>query len=99
MFASTLAKAKRIQWLKPNYIIIEPPELVGGKVSVSKAKPNLIFNVHRGLKTPFLVGAGIKTREDVKTAIKLGASGIAVSSAITKARNPGKVLRELITLK
>ncbi|MFH1585186.1 MAG: triose-phosphate isomerase [archaeon] len=96
VFASTLSKAKRIQWLKPDYIIIEPPELVGGKVSVSKARPQLIYNVYKNLKVPFLVGAGIKTREDVMTAMKLGASGIAVSSAITKARNPGKVLGELM---
>ena len=34
--------------------------------------------------------------EDVKIAMKLGASGIAVSSAITKAKNPAKKLRELI---
>jgi thiamine monophosphate synthase len=28
--------------------------------------------------------------------MKLGASGIAVSSAITKAKNPGKALKELM---
>jgi triosephosphate isomerase len=44
----------------------------------------------------FLVGAGIKDNNDLKIAIRLGASGIALSSAITTSKNPGKVLRELL---
>ena len=85
-----------IQKLKPNYLIIEPPELVGGKVSISKSKPDLIQKIAKELKTKFIVGAGIHTSEDIKTAIKLGAFGIAISSAITKAKNPSSVLRKLI---
>ena len=96
VFAKDLKEAKKIQKLKPNYLIIEPPELVGGKISVSKAKPDLIEKISKELKTKFIVGAGIHTKEDVKVAMKLGASGIAISSAITKAKNPGKKLRELI---
>jgi len=96
VFAKNLKEAKKIQKLKPDYIIIEPPELVGGKVSVSKAKPALIKKIAKELKTKFLVGAGIHTREDVKTAMTLGASGIAISSAITKAKNPEKKLKELL---
>ena len=96
VFAKDLKQAKQIQKLKPNYLIIEPPELVGGKVSISKSKPDLIQKIAKELKTKFIVGAGIHTNEDVKTAIKLGASGIAISSAITKAKNPMGVLRSLI---
>ena len=96
VFAKNLKEAKKIQKLKPDYLIIEPPELVGGKISVSKSKPNLIKKIAKELKTGFLVGAGIHTKEDVKIAMKLGASGIAVSSAITKAKNPGKKLREFL---
>src|SRR3989339_682076 len=48
------------------------------------------------LKYPFIVGAGIKTNDDLKIAMKLGARGIAVSSAITQARNPEKSLREMV---
>jgi thiamine monophosphate synthase len=42
------------------------------------------------------VGAGIKTKEDIDKSIKLGASGVAFSSVITTARNPRKVLKELL---
>ncbi len=96
VFASSLSEAKKIKKLNPSYLVIEPPELVGGKVSVSKAKPELIKNIAKKLKCKFLVGAGIHNREDVKIAMKLGASGIAVSSAICEAKNPGKKLREMI---
>ena len=96
VFAANLKEAKKIKKLKPDYLIIEPPELVAGKISVSKAKPELIENIKKKLKYPFLVGAGIKTSEDVKIAMKLGAKGIAISSAITKAKNPAKKLRELL---
>jgi len=96
VFAKDLKEAKKIQKLKPDYLVVEPPELVGGKKSVSKSKPELIKKIAKKLKRGFLVGAGIHNREDVKIAMKLGASGIAVSSAITKARNPGKKLRELM---
>jgi triosephosphate isomerase (TIM) len=96
IFASSLGEAEKIQKLKPNYIAIEPPELVGGTKSVSSEKPELIKEIKSRIKMKFLVGAGIHNKEDVIIACKLGASGIAVSSAITKAKNPGKKLRELI---
>ena len=96
VFASTLKEAEKIQKLKPDYLAIEPPELVGGNKSVSTEKPELIRKIKNKIKMKFLVGAGVHTYEDVVIACKLGASGIAVSSAITKAKNPRKKLRELI---
>ena len=70
--------------------------MVAGKVSISKSKPKLIEEIGKKLKYDFVVGAGIKTSDDLKIAMKLGANGIAISSAITKAKNPAKKLRELI---
>jgi len=96
VFAGNLRQAKKIKKLNPDYLIIEPPELVAGKVSVSSAKPGLIKKISKKLKSKFIVGAGIKSRKDVEIAIELGASGIAVSSAITKSKNPEKVLKDLI---
>ena len=95
VFASDLEEAKKIEKLAPDYIAVEPPELVGGKVSVSSSRPELISDVAKNLKSKFLVGAGIKNYNDLKKAMELGASGIAVSSAITTAANPSLVLREM----
>jgi len=96
VFVKDLKQAIKIKKLKPNYLIYEPPELVAGKLSVSKAKPKTIEKIAKRLKYPFLIGAGIKTKKDIDIAIKLGASGIAISSVITKAKNPEKKLRELL---
>ena len=97
IFASDLNLAKKIERLHPDILIVEPPELVAGKISVSSAKPNLIKNISQALKMKFLVGAGIHTRKDVDIALKLGASGIAVSSSVMKARNPLAELKRLLS--
>ncbi|MAF50674.1 MAG: triose-phosphate isomerase [Nanoarchaeota archaeon] len=96
IFAKDVESGKKFSKLKPNYICIEPPNLVGGKVSVSTAKPELIENSVKKIKAKVLVGAGIHSREDVLVAKRLGAYGVALSSAVCKSNNPGKVLRELI---
>lgn len=96
VFVSNLREAKKIEKLKPNFLIYEPPELVGGKVSVSSSKSEIIERIAKSTKTRFLVGAGIKTKEDIDKAIRLGASGVAFASVITTARNPKKVLKKLI---
>jgi triosephosphate isomerase (TIM) len=96
VFAGDVTEAKKIESLNPDYIAVEPPELVGGDISVSTAKPELISNVAKALKSKFLVGAGIKNYNDIKISMGLGASGIAVSSAITTAENPALVLKEFL---
>ena len=96
VFASTIKEAVIIEKLKPDYLVYEPPELVGGKISVSKAKPDVISKISKKLKMKFLVGAGVHTREDVVVAMKLGASGFAVSSAVVNALDAAKKLRELM---
>lgn len=96
VFAANLKEAKKIERLKPDYLIVEPPELVAGNVSVSEAKPEFIKKIADNLKGDFIVGAGIKTGKDVEKALELGARGIAVSSAVTKAKNPGKVLKDFL---
>jgi len=96
VFASSISEAKKIEKLKPDYLVYEPPELVAGKLSVSEAKPEIIKKIKKEIKMPFLVGAGIHSKKDIETAIKLGASGIAVSSAVVLAKNPDKKLRELL---
>ena len=98
VFAKNIKEIKKFSLLKPDYIVIEPPELVGGDISVSKAKPKLIRKSVLATKLPVLCGAGIKTKEDVVKALELGVIGIGLSSGILKAKNPGKVLREITNI-
>jgi len=88
---------KDIAKIKPDIIAYEPPELIGGNVSVSSAKPEIIEKgVELCGKIPMLVGAGVKTGEDVKRACELGARGILVASGVVKANNPEKALFDFI---
>lgn len=95
--ASTPEMAVKIAKFKPDMIAIEPPELIGGKISVSEAEPEVITRTTRKIKNiPILCGAGVHTRKDVQHALKLGAKGILIAHAITNAKNPAKVLKELL---
>ena len=94
------SQAEKIAKLNPDFIAIEPPELIGGDVSVSTAQPDIIVKTVEKVKKvnniPVLCGAGVKTKEDVEKAIELGAEGILIASGITKAKNPQKALEQLI---
>jgi triosephosphate isomerase len=85
--------------LKPDFIAIEPPELIGTGISVSKAKPEvvkgtvqLVRNINAGVV--ILCGAGISSGEDVLAALRLGAQGVLVASGIVKAKDPYAVMFE-----
>ena len=80
-----------------DFIAYEPPELIGGNISVSKAKPDIIKNLTNEIDN-LLVGAGIKTKEDVKKSLELGAKGVLVASGVVKAKEPYKILEDWITL-
>ncbi|BFH72433.1 triose-phosphate isomerase [Sulfurisphaera javensis] len=86
--------------LKPDAILIEPPELIGSGRAVSKERPEVITKaVDEVKKVPgvyLLAGAGITTGEDVYKAIQLGADGIGVASAVMKAENPEKVVEDFV---
>jgi triosephosphate isomerase len=98
--ANTPELAAKIARFSPDFIAIEPSELIGSEKSVSTAKPEIISGtikkVQKVNKVPVLCGAGVKDGNDVRVALKLGAAGILASSHIVKAKEPEKVLKELI---
>ncbi|MBD3330069.1 triose-phosphate isomerase, partial [Candidatus Peregrinibacteria bacterium] len=96
--ANTPEYAHKVKGWAPDLIAVEPPELIGGDVSVSKAEPKIIEDsvafVGEGRT---LVGAGVKNSEDVKIAIALGASGVLLASGITKSEDPYNSLMDLVS--
>ncbi len=92
--AATIAK------LNPDYILIEPPELIGTSASISKTKPDIIRRTVELVKSVnpnvgIICGAGVSTGEDAAIAKKLGAAGVAAASAIAKAKNPESVIEDI----
>ena len=45
-----------------------------------------------------LTGAGISTGEDVKKALELGTVGVLLASGVTKAKDPEKAIKNLVSL-
>ncbi|HLG25449.1 MAG TPA: triose-phosphate isomerase [Candidatus Gracilibacteria bacterium] len=88
---------KAVSELNPDLVAIEPPELIGGDISVSQAEPQLIQDAVAMIgKGKVIVGAGVKTADDVRLALEYGASGVLVSSGVARSMDPEKALRELI---
>ncbi|MFQ6063913.1 MAG: triose-phosphate isomerase [Candidatus Bathyarchaeia archaeon] len=85
--------------LKPDMLAVEPPELIGTGIPVSKAKPDVVSGTVELVKevnsdVVVLCGAGITRGEDVSAALRLSTEGVLVASGIVKAKNPYKVLLE-----
>lgn len=84
--------------LEPTYVAYEPPELIGGDISVSTAKPELITECvektqERGV--PLIVGAGVKNGQDVRISKDLGAVGVLVASGVVKADDQETAVKDL----
>ena len=101
--SNNVATTAALAALGPDYVAIEPPELIGGKISVSEANPDIItgsVDVVRKINpdVKVLTGAGIHSGKCVKTAVELGTDGVLLASSVVKAEDPAAVLRDLVSL-
>ncbi len=97
--ASNLEEIKEIAEFGPDMIAYEPPELIGGDISVSVARPEIIKEAHQlvqGTGIELIVGAGVKNGRDVKISRELGAKGVLVASGIVKSMDPIGVIEEML---
>jgi len=97
--ANSAAVSAATAAFKPNMIAVEPPELIGTGIPVSKAKPEVVSGTVDLVKSinpdvVILCGAGITRGEDVAAALRLGTEGVLVASGVVKAKDPYKVLLE-----
>lgn len=87
-----------ISTLQPDFIAIEPPELIGSGRAVSKENPVIITKSIQGAagsRSSVICGAGITDKGDVAKAMELGSQGILVASGIVKANSWEKKITEL----
>ena len=99
--AADVDEAKALAVLNPEFIAVEPPELIGGDISVTSADPQIVIATVEAVKSVnpnvrILCGAGVKNGRDVATAIELGAEGVLLASGVTKSSDPASVLADLI---
>lgn len=86
----------------PDFVAVEPPELIGSGVSVSQAQPEIISGSVAAVKgvnekVGVLCGAGVSSGEDFKLALELGSEGVLLASGVVKASDPEEALRELVS--
>ncbi|MGP8321919.1 MAG: triose-phosphate isomerase [Methanosarcinaceae archaeon] len=89
--------------LTPDFVAVEPPELIGSGIPVSQADPEVVTGsvdavamINPAVKV--LCGAGISKGDDLKAALQLGSSGVLLASGIVKAKDPKAALEDLVSL-
>lgn len=87
--------------LAPDFVAIEPPELIGSGIPVSKANPDIVSGSVSAVKrinpkVRVLCGAGISTGDDVAAAVELGTEGVLLASGVIKAKDPKAALFDLV---
>jgi triosephosphate isomerase len=87
--------------LSPDFVAVEPPELIGSGIPVSKANPEIVSGSVSAVKkinpkVKVLCGAGISTGDDVAAAIELGTEGVLLASGVIKAKDPKAALFDLV---
>ena len=100
--AADIEEAMALAALSPTMIAVEPPELIGGDVSVTTSDPEVVSGTVNAVKAVapdvmVLCGAGVKNGADVATAIELGTVGVLLASGVTKADDPIAVLNDLVS--
>jgi triosephosphate isomerase (TIM) len=99
--AADVPQARRLAETRAPFLAIEPPELIGGDRAVSTAQPEVVSSavlaVHAvSPATRVLCGAGVHDRHDVARSLELGAEGVLVASAVTRAPDTERAIRELL---
>jgi triosephosphate isomerase (TIM) len=95
--ARTPHEVMEISVFEPDFIAIEPPELIGSGRAVSKENPAIITRSIEaaGSRSRVICGAGITDKGDVRAAVKLGSKGILIASGVVKANSWEHKIAEL----
>ncbi len=97
--AATSEEIADLSPLGSRFLAVEPPDLIGSGIAVSRARPEVVSASveaakKAGYKGRVLCGAGIVTGKDVERAVELGAEGVLVSSSVVKAKDWALKLEE-----
>ncbi|MEM2875164.1 MAG: triose-phosphate isomerase [Candidatus Hadarchaeales archaeon] len=95
------AESRSVAALAPDVIAVEPPELIGTGIPVSKARPEVVLESVRVVKDVnqqirVLCGAGITRGEDVTKAMELGAEGVLIASGVVCAKDQEAAFRDIV---
>lgn len=97
---NNLGVSKACASMEPDFVAIEPPELIGGDISVTSANPKIVGDTVLAIRAigkgvGVLCGAGVKNGTDVAKAVELGTEGVLLASGVVKAKDRRAVLLDL----
>jgi triosephosphate isomerase len=100
--SNNVATSKAVSTFCPSMIAVEPPELIGGDISVTTADPDIVSSTVKAVRSvnttvKILCGAGVKNGKDVVKALELGTDGVLLASGVVKAKNKEEILRDLVS--
>lgn len=97
--AADLKTIKKVLNYHPDFIAYEPKKLIGTNRSVTTENPKIItqaVDLCEKKNIKLIAGAGVHSKKDIRTAIKLGASGVLIAHKVVRAKAPRKILKELL---
>ncbi|WP_458209054.1 triose-phosphate isomerase [Haladaptatus sp. NG-SE-30] len=99
--ANNPEQIRAVAALGPDAVAVEPPELIGSGIPVSKADPDIVTDAVEAAEAvdddvSVFCGAGISTGEDLVAAQELGAEGVLLASGVAKADDPKAALENLV---
>lgn len=97
---NNILTTKAAACLSPDFVAVEPPELIGGDISVSTAQPEIVSGSVEAVnaitkEVLTLTGAGVKNGNDVKIALELGSVGVLLASGVVKPNDPEPIMHDL----
>lgn len=98
VFVGSVEEARSVSDVGSEYVAFEPPELVGGNVSVAEADAAQLREFRDAVTHSHLIaGAGVHSKRDIDVCLDLGIDGVLVASAVMqKSEEPRELLLELI---
>jgi len=99
---NNLAVSRACAAMEPDFVAIEPPELIGGDISVTTANPSIVADTVKSIrsispKVGVLCGAGVKNGRDVAKALELGTDGVLLASGVVKSKDKRATLLDLVS--
>lgn len=99
---NNIGVSKACAAMGPDFVAVEPPELIGGDISVTTANPEIVSGTVRAIQAVgtgvgVLCGAGVKNGRDVAMAVQLGTQGVLLASGVVKAKDRKAVLLDLVS--
>lgn len=94
--ATSIEEGIRLSQYAPRFIGIENEELIGKSISFTDHCPEIVHLARKKIGHEILIGAGIRSAQDLRHVVNTGGAGVLVSSLILRSSDPFNELLKLL---